>query len=151
MSQPESGPSGGCDTEAAPEGYVPCPLPVGDFGDSLGPLFMRPDGSGCACRMRPGHRNPRGAIHGGVLLWLADQVLGLTVYQATGRTLSATVSLNCDFVEAAFPGDLIEGEARVTRITGSVVFVTGVLRRGERVILTASGIWKRLQDQRQDN
>lgn len=130
---------------AVPAGYVPCPLPVGDFGDSLGPLYMRPDGSGFACRMRPWHRNPRGAVHGGVLLALADQVLGLTVYQATGQTQSATVNLNCDFVEAAFPGDLIEGRAEVTRVTGSIVFVQGALRRGERVILTASGIWKRLQ------
>jgi uncharacterized protein (TIGR00369 family) len=137
--------------EEAPAGYIPCPLPVGDFGDSLGTLFMRPDGTGFACRMRPGHRNPRGAVHGGVLLSLADQVLGLTVYQATGQTLSATVNLNCDFVEAAFPGDLIEGEARVTRITGSIVFVQGSLRRGERLILTASGIWKRLQHSRQND
>jgi uncharacterized protein (TIGR00369 family) len=146
-----SGRSDGDEAGTAPEGYVPCPLPVGDFGDSLGALFMRPDGSGFACRMRPGHRNPRGAVHGGVLLSLADQVLGLTVYQAIGQTLSATVNLNCDFVEAAFPGDLIEGEARVTRVTGSVVFVTGMLRRGERVILTASGIWKRLQQSRKND
>lgn len=137
--------------DEAPAGYIPCPLPVGDFGDSLGTLFMRPDGTGFACRMRPGHRNPRGAVHGGVLLSLADQVLGLTVYQATGQTLSATVNLNCDFVEAAFPGDLIEGEARITRITGSIVFVQGSLRRGERLILTASGIWKRLQHSRQND
>lgn len=144
-------PGNGGQPATPPEGYEHCSLPIGEFGDSLGPLFMRPNGSGFACRMLPRHRNPRGAVHGGVLLSLADQVLGLTVYQATGQTLSATVTLNCDFVEAAFPGDLIEGEATVTRVTGSVVFVQGTLRRGERVILTASGIWKRLQDSRKQD
>jgi len=137
--------------EMPPEGYVLCSLPIGEFGDSLGPLFIRQDGSGFACRMLSRHQNPRGAIHGGVLLALADQVLGLTVFQATGQTPSATITLNCDFVEAAFPGDLVEGEATVTRVTGSVVFVHGTLRRGERVILTASGIWKRLQQSRKQD
>lgn len=136
--------------EGAPEGYVLCPLPVGAFGDSLGPLYMRPDGSGFACRMAERHGNPRGVVHGGVLMALADQVLGLTVYRSTGHEPSATVSLNCDFVEGALPGELVEGEAEVTRTTRSIVFVQGRLRCGERLILTASGLWKRLQPPRRD-
>ena len=76
---------------------------------------------------------------------LADQVLGLTVVRALGNNPAATVSLNCDFINGAVPGDLIEGEAKVTRITNSVVFVQGSLYCGERLILTASGLWKRIR------
>lgn len=143
ITRPNEDPAG-----EVPPGYVPCPLSVGDFGDSIGPFFMRPDGSGFACRMARRHSNPLGVVHGGVLMTLADQVLGLTVHRATGLEPSATVSLNCDFVEGARPGDLIEGEAEVTRVTRSLVFAQGRLRCGDRLILTASGLWKRLQPAR---
>lgn len=131
-------------TPSTPNGYDLCPRLDGDFGASLGPLYRRRDGGGFALRVELKHRNVRGVIHGGALMTLADQVLGLTVQQAIDGAPAATVSLNCDLVASAEPGDLIEGEAYVTRVTRSLVFVHGTLRCGEKLILTASGLWKRL-------
>ena len=48
-------------------------------------------------------------------------------------------------MDGARPGDFVAGEAMVTRITRSIVFVQGSVRCGDRVLLTASGLWKRLQ------
>jgi uncharacterized protein (TIGR00369 family) len=130
--------------DAIPEGYEPCTTWDGTFGPSLGRLYQRRDGDGFAFRVQARHNNARDVTHGGMLMTLADQMLGLTVQQALDGGYAATVSLNCDFIASAAPGDLIEGKAEVSRVTRSVVFVQGSLRCGDRLLLTASGLWKRL-------
>lgn len=131
--------------DAPPEGFEPCTLYDGDFGQRQGRLYWSADRTRFAFRVDNRHRNENGVVHGGMLMTLADQVLGLTVVQALGNSPAATVSLNCDFIDAAVPGDLIEGRARVTRVTRSVVFVQGELTCGGRLLLSASGLWKRLK------
>jgi acyl-coenzyme A thioesterase PaaI-like protein len=131
-----------------PQGYERCTMPDGPFGEGAGPLFIRPDGQGFALQADTKHCNARGTVHGGMLMTMADQVLGLTVQRAVGSVEVATVSLNCDLVSGAVPGELIEGDATIVSITRSIVFVQGRLRCGDRVILTASGLWKRLQSGR---
>ncbi|MBK9360111.1 MAG: PaaI family thioesterase [Rubrivivax sp.] len=128
-----------------PPGYRMCDMPDGPFTQPLGPLFIRLDGAGFAFRAGERHCNARGVMHGGMLMTFADQTLGLTVQRAVGSIEVATVSLNCDLIDGARPGDFVEGEAMVTRITRSIVFVQGSVRCGDRVLLTASGLWKRLQ------
>jgi uncharacterized protein (TIGR00369 family) len=130
--------------EDIPEGYEPCTAQDGMFGPGLGQLYQRRDGDGFAFRVQARHNNARDVTHGGMLMTLADQALGLTVQRALNGGYAATVSLNCDFVASAAPGDLIEASARVTRVTRSIVFVQGALYCGERLLLTASGLWKRL-------
>ena len=127
-----------------PDGYAPCSTPDGTFGPYLGQLYQHRDGSSYAFRVREHHNNARGVTHGGLLMTLADQILGLTVQHALEGAYAATVNLNCNFVASAAPGDLVEGSAQVTRVTRSIVFVQGTLHCGERLILTASGLWKRL-------
>lgn len=128
-----------------PPGFVPNTLGDGDFGRSQGQLYWSEARGRFGFRVGDRHRNENGVVHGGMLMTLTDQVLGLTVVRALGNNPAATVSLNCDFISGAVPGDLIEGEAKVTRITKSVVFVQGSLYCGERLILTASGLWKRIR------
>ena len=128
-----------------PEGYELCSMPDGAFGSAAGPLFIRRDGSGFAFRVGTKHCNARNVVHGGMLMTFADQVLGLTIQRAVGSVGVATISLHCDLVSGAVPGELIEGEAIVTRITRSIVFVRGSLRCGDRPVMTASGLWKRLK------
>lgn len=130
---------------STPPGYRLCLMPDGPFTEPLGPLFIRDDGSGFAFRATARHCNARGVVHGGMLMTFADQVLGLTVQRALGSLDVATVSLNCDLVAGAVPGDLIEGEAEVTRISRSIVFVRGTLGCGGRILMNASGLWKRLR------
>lgn len=127
-----------------PSGYRVCDMPDGPFTRSLGPLYIRLDGGGFAFRAQQRHCNALGMMHGGMLMTFADQTLGLTVRQALGTADVVTASLVCDFVDSARPGDLIEGEATITRITRSIVFVRGSVRSGTRILLTASGLWKRL-------
>lgn len=134
---------------APPSGYEPV-FNVG-FNAYVGPIWRKP-GEGEApdsflFEVREHHLNGGGFVHGGMLMALADVVLGVTVSRAVGGAPCATVSLNCDFVAAAKQGDRIEGEARITRRTRSVVFVSGELHTqtegaARTTLLTATGIWK---------
>jgi acyl-coenzyme A thioesterase PaaI-like protein len=134
---------------AIPDGYKPV-YNVG-FNAYFGPILGRPGEDGAPSHFlfqtREHHLNGAGMIHGGVLMAVADVVLGTAVTDVVGRIPVATISLNCDFVAAGKPGVLIEGRAEVTRRTRTVVFVEGDLYvreadGGERVLLTATGIWK---------
>lgn len=129
----------------APSGYRLCDMADGPFARSIGPLYIRLDGVGFAFVAGERHCNARGVVHGGMLMTFADQTLGLTVQRTVGSVDVATVSLNCDLVDGVRPGELVEGEAVVTRITRSLVFVQGSVRCNARPVLTASGLWKILR------
>lgn len=118
---------------------------TGGFEELVGPLYWRRDDGGAVrygFRAAARHANPRGVVHGGMLMSFADYVLGSTVWVAVEKRPCATASLNCDFLAAAQVGDWIEGEAAVTRRGASLVFVQATLRTEEREVLTANGVWK---------
>ena len=129
-----------------PPGYEICDMPDGGFAALIGPLFIRQSDRGLrfAFRAEPNDANARGVVHGGRLMTFADQALGLTIQRALNTLDLATASLTCNLVASARPGDLIEGMATITRITGRMIFVKGAISRGDTVLMDASGIWVRI-------
>ena len=65
----------------------------------------------------------------------------LSVLQGPG----VTVSFACEFLDAAREGELIECDGEITRAGGSLIFLRGVLRSGERSLFTFSGTIKRVK------
>jgi acyl-coenzyme A thioesterase PaaI-like protein len=130
-----------------PPGYEICSMPDGGFAELVGPLFIRHTETGprFAFHAQSKHVNARGVVHGGMLTTFADQVLGLTIQRVLDTVDVATVNLNCDLVSIAKPGDLIEGEATVTRVTSRLIFVKGTITCGDTVLTNASGIWVRIK------
>ncbi|PWR19035.1 PaaI family thioesterase [Zavarzinia compransoris] len=124
------------------------PQPAAAFPGFLGLIgpvrTEKPDGSHWVFSFTVGdqHLNPGGVCHGGMLMSFADHVLGTVVWEAIGYKPCSTITLNCDFATAAKPGDQVEGEATITRITKSLVFVRGQLTVRGHVVLQANGIWK---------
>jgi acyl-coenzyme A thioesterase PaaI-like protein len=55
-----------------------------------------------------------------------------------------TVGFSCEFLDAAREGELIECDGEVTRAGGSLIFLRGTLRSGERKLFTFSGTIKRV-------
>src|ERR1700750_2698189 len=53
--------------------------------------------------------------------------------------------LACEFLDAAREGELIECDGEVTRAGGSLIFLRGTLRSGERKLFTFSGTIKRVK------
>lgn len=125
------------------EGWKPFPV-QGGFEALIGPLYARrvEEGIRFAFLAQPQHANPRGIVHGGMLMSLADHMLGAMVWHAVGKRFCATVSLNCDFLGPARIGDWIEGQGEISRKGQSLVYVRGELLGGNGVVMTANGIWK---------
>lgn len=115
------------------------------FNSLVGPMYARRGENGdhrFLFHVAPHHLNKHGIVHGGMLTTFADMALGLAAHWECGERATSTVSLNCDFVAPGRLGDWIHCAPRVTRRTRAVIFVSGDLYTEERVLLTASGVWK---------
>ena len=120
------------------------PLRMGDVTEFIGPYVRRKAATGHVYGFQTDdrHANINGVIHGGMLVTFADQALGSTVYEALGKRRATTAQLNCMFVGAVKPGEFLECDAEVIRITRSLVFIRGIVRVGDRHVLAADGVWK---------
>lgn len=114
--------------------------------DHNGPFFFAVEGDTVktAFRVRGVNCNGNGTVHGGILMMFADYTLCIAANGGRQESV-VTVTCNCDFVGPAGEGDLVEGYGEVVRRGGSLVFVRVTLRSEERVILTASGVVKRVR------
>jgi uncharacterized protein (TIGR00369 family) len=119
------------------------------FSGLVGPIWARREEAGWAYGFvaGPQHLNAKGIVHGGMLLTLMDNALGLVVWEASGRSPAVTMQLNMQFLAAARPGDFVVARGEVLRRGRSVIFVRGVLSVGERSIGAADGIWKLLESE----
>lgn len=114
----------------------------------VGPFLRREDADGLtiALVVADHHCNEHGSLHGGVQMALADYTVGATARFGTTDS-TVTVSFDANFVDTARAGELIEGRAEVVRRTGSLVFVQGRLRCGDRPLLAFNGVVKRVRPQ----
>ena len=127
----------------APAGYSPVFAEAG-FNAYVGPVWRADDGSHFRFTVRDVHMNGGGALHGGMMMALADIAMGKTVHAALAADgqRAMTVSLSCDFIGAVKLGETIVTRVAITRRTRSIVFVTATLGVDERTIMTATGLWK---------
>ncbi len=141
----------GRDDAAVPPGFT-VHYPDEPFEMHAGPHYFRVDDGDLVAgfRARPVHANAGGAVHGGALTAFADSALTAFALRDVDRDAEwvATISLTCEFVAPARPGDWIECRGAVTRRTGSLVFVRGAMTVGETTVVTCSAILRRLSRDR---
>lgn len=122
--------------------------------DHIGPFFYREsrdsregtEGFECAFIAESKNCNVNGLVHGGVLMTFADFALCIAATDHYDEESCATVSFNADFVAAASQGELVSCSPKVTRKTGSLVFVIGELHTGNGTIMTFSAVVKRIRN-----
>ena len=118
-----------------------------NFETHNGPFWHRMDENGqvqCAFRVEKKHLNGQRNVHGGCFMTFADYCLfaiASPVLQGPG----VTVSIACEFLDAAREGELVEGTGEITRAGGSLIFLRGTLKSGERTLFTYSGTIKRVK------
>ncbi len=130
-------------SSSIPEGFRPF-ASRGRFTEKIGPLYYKTDGDSTIYGFLAdeSHTNGHGMVHGGMLVSFLDETLGQIIWRSLDKQQCATISLTCDFVAGAKPGDWIETRAEISRKGMAVIFVRGeLLVRGERIV-TADGIWK---------
>ena len=122
--------------------------PYGDDGfiGLIGPFWTRPAGDSYrfAFMAEPKHHNRRGIVQGGMLMTFADRSMGMTCWYANERQPQATVQLDVSFVDAVKIGEFVEAKCTVVRRTRSLIFMSGDLVVGTRIVATAKGVWKAL-------
>ena len=119
------------------------------FAGLVGPIWERwaaDDQLVLALELGVRHVNQAGVAQGGLLVTLADRVMGHALRHAVGGEPVTTVQLDTHFMSAGQVGDIVEGRARMTRITRSLVFIDGTITCGDRTLVSARGVWKRLAD-----
>jgi acyl-coenzyme A thioesterase PaaI-like protein len=118
-----------------------------NFETHNGPFYHRMEDDGrirCAFRVEKKHLNGASNVHGGCFMSFADYCL----FAIAGPVLQGpgvTVAFACEFLDAAHEGELVEGSGEITRAGGSLIFLRGQLRAGERTVFTFSGTIKRLK------
>ena len=128
---------------APPAGWQPAEQ-FDPFEAYMGPYFDRfKDGQReFAFYIDDRHTNAAGVAHGGALMTFADAALGYALWDATDRAPCVTVSQQTSFQSAATVGDLITTRPEVVRKTREIVFMRADFKVADRVVFTATAIWK---------
>ena len=117
------------------------------FEGMVGPFYYRRV-DGCvraAFRAEPRHLNAGGRVHGGCLMTFADFALFMVSLDALEGDRGVTVTLDNTFVDAVWPGELVEARGELIRAGGGLIFARGEVFTGGRTVLTFSGVIKRLK------
>ncbi|MDN5914899.1 MAG: PaaI family thioesterase [Pseudonocardia sp.] len=127
---------------SAPAGYVAYDRPS-PYLDLIGPLFQdATDPARVALRIDHRHTNSRGFLHAGVLVAVADVVMGHTARRAAPPgTRLVTASLTTDFPGSAQSGDWVCGTAAARRVGRRLAFTSCEFTVVDRSVLTATGVF----------
>ena len=111
-----------------PEGYAV--YEASNFALTFGPVYQSNEGSVPVLGLWAGkqHANTMGAVHGGLLLALADTALGTYVKSLISEeSLAVTVDLHSSFMRGARIGQWIEARPSLDRRGRSMVFASATL------------------------
>lgn len=93
-----------------------------------------------AFEVRENMLNPMGAIHGGAIAAIIDEILGFQLFLKSAEdTAYVSMTMNIDFLKAAKAGETIIGIPQVIRIGKRTANVTCVLKN-EKGDLVAQGV-----------
>ena len=96
-------------------------------------------------KINENHLNAAGITHGGYLSALIDAGAGTAAHRAAGGAPCVTISLDLKFIGATKVGDEILGFTKIQKKTNSLVFLICELRCNDKIITSASGVWKILK------
>ena len=91
------------------------------------------------------HLNAAGITHGGYLSALIDAGAGTAAHRSAENAPCVTISLDLKFIGASKIGDEITGNVKILKKTKILVFLFCELRSNEKIITSASGVWKILK------
>ena len=91
------------------------------------------------------HLNSAGITHGGYLSALIDAGVGTAAHRSAENAPCVTISLDLKFIGSSKIGDEIIGHVKILKKTKTLVFLFCELKCKEKIITSASGIWKILK------
>ena len=91
------------------------------------------------------HLNAAGITHGGYLSALVDAGAGTAAHRSAENAPCVTISLELKFIGASKVGDEIIGHVKILKKTKTLVFLFCELKCNDKIITSASGVWKILK------
>ena len=91
------------------------------------------------------HLNAAGITHGGFIAALVDAGAGTAAHRSADNNPCVTISLELKFISAVKLGQELIGKTIIQKKTKSMIFLTCELQAENKIVATASGIWKMLK------
>ena len=88
--------------------------------------------------------NSAGITHGGYICSIIDAGSGTAAHRASNNSSCVTISLDIKFIDSTKIGDEIIGFTKIQKVTKSMVFLICHLKSNQKLIASASGVWKKL-------
>ena len=95
--------------------------------------------------IKESHLNAAGITHGGFIAAVIDAGAGTAAHRSADNTPCVTISLELKFISAVKLGQELIGKTKIQKKTKSMVFVTCELKVSDKIVATASGVWKILK------
>ena len=92
--------------------------------------------------IKENHLNAGGITHGGFIAALVDAGAGTAAHRSADGGPCVTISLELKFISPVKLGQELIGLTKVQKKTKSLVFLTCELRADNKIVATASGVWK---------
>ena len=95
--------------------------------------------------IKQNHLNAAGITHGGFIAAFVDAGAGTAAHRAAVQSPCVTISLELKFISAVKLGQELIGRTKIQKKTKSMVFLTCELTASNKIVATASGVWKILK------
>ena len=95
--------------------------------------------------IKENHLNAAGITHGGFIAAFVDAGAGTAAHRAASQSPCVTISLELKFISAVRLGQELVGKTKIQKKTKSMVFLTCELKTSDKIVATASGVWKILK------
>ena len=95
--------------------------------------------------IKENHLNTAGIAHGGFIAAVVDAGAGTAAHRAADGSSCVTISLELKFISAVKLGQELVGFTKIQKKTKSMIFLTCELKAENKIVATASGIWKKVK------
>ena len=91
------------------------------------------------------HLNAAGITHGGFIAAFIDAGAGTAAHRSSNNSPCVTISLELKFIAAVKLDQELVCNTKIQKKTKTMVFLTSELTVGNKIVATASGVWKILK------
>ena len=95
--------------------------------------------------IKESHLNAAGITHGGFIATFIDAGAGTAAHRVADQKPCVTISLEIKFISPVKLGQELIGKTKIQKKTKSMVFLTCELITENKIVATASGVWKILK------
>ena len=91
------------------------------------------------------HLNAAGITHGGFIAAVVDAGAGTAAHKVADNSPCVTISLELKFISPIQLEQELLGNVKIQKKTKSMIFLTCELQVSNKIVATASGVWKKLK------